>query len=67
MAQERRVRFVLAVDLIDGLWTCAIGQIPTIWRVGRGGRYDRGDDYDTDECLFIPSKVFKRQGDSVTR
>jgi hypothetical protein len=67
MAKECAVRFVLAVDLVDGLWTCSIEQIPVTWRVGDGGRYDRGDDFDVDECLFIPSTVFKRQRDSVTR
>lgn len=53
------VPFVLVVKFTDGIWWVRIND-DVRYRVGKGGRVDRGDANDIDTCAFIPMRYWRK-------
>jgi hypothetical protein len=57
LSEECCVPFMLVVEFTDGIF---VTKIKKEYPVQKGGRYDRGDSMDLEDCVYIPMSDFKR-------
>jgi len=57
LSEECCVPFMLVVEFTDGIF---VTKIKKEYPVQKGGRYDRGDSMDLEDCVYIPISDFKR-------
>jgi hypothetical protein len=55
-AKTLGVPFMLVVKFADGVFYTIVDDA---YEIGRGGRYDRNDRFDSEECVFIPMDTFR--------
>jgi hypothetical protein len=55
-AKTLGVPFMLVVKFADGVHYTVVEEE---YQVGSGGRYDRNDRFDAEECVFIPMSKFR--------
>ena len=57
LAKDDGIPFILVVRFTDGVYAIKGNKDhPT----AKGGRYDRGDAQDVEECMYIPLEQFKK-------
>lgn len=56
-ANEYRVPFMLVVEFTDGIYAA---KIRSDYNIQKGGRYDRGDSMDVEDCVYIPMADFRK-------
>ena len=57
LANEYRVPFMLVVEFTDGVYAT---KIKSDYLIAKGGRVDRNDSMDIEDCIYIPMSEFKR-------
>lgn len=57
MANEYRVPFMLVVQFTDGIYAA---KIRNDYEIAKGGRTDRNDLMDIEDCVFIPMSDFRK-------
>jgi hypothetical protein len=57
LSEESGVPFMLVVEFTDGVF---VTKIKKEYPIQKGGRYDRGDSMDLEDCVYIPMSDFKR-------
>lgn len=57
LSEEHGVPFMLVVEFTDGVFAT---KIKKEYPIKTGGRYDRGDKMDLEDCVYIPMSDFKR-------
>jgi len=57
IAEQYAIPFVLIVRFTDGVFAITLGKS---YSLGQGGRYDRGDSKDIEECIYIPMEKFHK-------
>ena len=57
IAKDADIPFLLVVRFTDGIYAVR-GNVD--YPTAKGGRYDRGDAKDTEECMYIPLDKFKK-------
>jgi hypothetical protein len=57
MAKEKNVPFMLVVSFTDGIY---ITKMKDNYEIKQGGRYDRGDSMDVEDCIYIPMSDFRK-------
>lgn len=57
MANEYRVPFMLVVQFTDGIYAA---KIRSDYQIAKGGRTDRNDLMDIEDCVFIPMSDFRK-------
>jgi hypothetical protein len=57
LADDHGVIFLLVVGFTDGIY---VTKMKENYEVKRGGRYDRGDSMDVEDCVYIPMSDFRR-------
>ena len=57
MAKEQKLIPLLVVKFTDGVF---ITKLVEDFKRGLGGRYDRGDTRDVEECMYIPMSKFRK-------
>jgi hypothetical protein len=57
LASDHGVTFLLVVRFTDGIYAVKGN---TEYPTAKGGRYDRGDAKDVEECMYIPLEKFKK-------
>lgn len=57
MANEYRVPFMLVVQFTDGIYAA---KIRTDYQIAKGGRTDRNDAMDIEDCIYIPMSDFRK-------
>ena len=56
LAKDRGVIFLLVVSFIDGVYAT---KVKDFYEIKQGGRYDRGDSKDIENCVYIPMSDFR--------
>jgi len=56
LAKDRGVIFLLVVSFTDGIY---VTKVKDSYEVKQGGRYDRGDFKDIEDCIYIPMSNFR--------
>jgi hypothetical protein len=56
LAKDRGVIFLLVVSFTDGVY---VTKVKDSYEIKRGGRYDRGDSKDIENCVYIPMSDFR--------
>jgi hypothetical protein len=57
LAKDDNIPFLLVVRFTDGVYAVKGN---TEYPTAKGGRYDRGDAKDVEECMYIPLEKFKK-------
>jgi hypothetical protein len=57
LSKEKGVPFMLVVSFLDGIYVTKMKQE---YDIRQGGRYDRGDAMDVEDCVYIPMSDFRR-------
>ena len=57
LSKYHSVPFLLIVKFTDGMYAA---KLKDDYPVHQGGRYDRGDAMDVENCIYIPMKEFKK-------
>lgn len=57
LSEEYAVPFLLIVEFTNGTYAV---KIKNDYPVNKGGRYDRGDAMDVEDCIYIPMSDFRR-------
>ena len=57
IAEQYNIPFVLIVRFTDGIFAVSLGKS---YKPTQGGRYDRGDAKDIEECIYIPMEKFHK-------
>ena len=56
LAKDRGVIFLLVVSFTDGIY---VTKVKDSYEIKQGGRYDRGDSKDIENCVYIPMSDFR--------
>lgn len=56
LAKDRGVIFLLVVSFTDGIY---VTKVKDSYEIKQGGRYDRGDFKDIEDCIYIPMSDFR--------
>lgn len=57
LAKEKEVPFMLVVSFTDGVY---VTKMKDSYEIKQGGRYDRGDSMDVEDCIYIPMSDFRK-------
>lgn len=57
LAKAKKVPFMLVVEFTDGVFAA---KLKDDYPISKGGRRDRNDAMDVEDCIYIPMSEFKK-------